>query len=372
MEDAVIITSPEQETQALIEAETNKMIVSAISDLKKSTVTDEAIAHLKAEYGALSIADISDLQGYNAVKDGASKVKKLRTAVEAKRKELTEPALKFQRDVKAEADRITAELKPIEEQLNKKKKDYEDAVEAAKREEYQRRVNLMYESGYQLINGFFVCGIIQVHSEELGKIAQPQLDVYVKHGQDELERQKAEKLRKEQEQERQRQEQQQEQERQRQEQERLAKEREEIEKDKAELARLKAELNAQKTAIETTYDTVVQPVQSEPSIEFGAPIHGMQGVNGHADPNGEPVAPGWDGIPPIQNMQAVAQAYVAPEQPQPQPQPQQTNQYVPSDEFERGFNAFRVALTDLVNNTAIPLSRNSLRDWAWSTPFPKH
>lgn len=351
VEDAVIIVSPEQETQALIEVETNKMIASAITDLKKSTVTDEAIAHLKAEYGALSIADISDLQGYNAVKDGATKVKKLRTAVEAKRKELTEPALKFQRDVKAEADRITAELKPIEEELNKKKKDYEDAVEAAKRAEYQRRVNLMYECGYQLINGFFVCGIIQVHSDELGKIAQPQLDVYVKHGQDELERVKAEKLRKEQEEERQRQEQQQEKERQRQEQERLAKEREEFEKEKAELARLKAELNAQKTAIETTYERVVQPVQPEPSIEFGAPIHNE---------------------PPIQNMQAVAQAYVAPEQPQPKPQPQQTNQYVPADEFERGFNAFRVALTDLVNNTAIPLSRNSLRDWAWSTPFPKH
>jgi hypothetical protein len=359
MEDAVIIVSPEQETQALIEAETNKMIASAITDLKKSTVTDEAIAHLKAEYGALSIADISDLQGYNAVKDGATKVKKLRTAVEAKRKELTEPALKFQRDVKAEADRIAAELKPIEEELNKKKKDYEDAVEAAKRAEYQRRVSLMYESGYQLINGFFVCGIIQVHSDELGKIAQPQLEVYVKHGQDELERAKAEKLRKEQEEERQRQEKEAERQRQLAEDERIRKEREALEKEKADFAAWKAqqqaELTAQTVAIETTYETVVQPVHASPSIEFGAPIHDA---------------------PPIQNMQAVAHAYVAPEQPQPvhtpQPQPQQTNQYVPADEFERGFNAFRVALTDLVNNTAIPLSRNSLRDWAWSTPFPKH
>lgn len=370
VEDAVIIATPEQETQMLIEAETNKLIVSAITDLKKATVTDEAIAHLKAEYGALSIADISDLQGYNAVKDGAKKVKNLRTSIEAKRKELTEPALKFQREVKAEADRITAELRPLEDELKKKQKDYEDAVEAAKRQEYQRRVSLMNECGYQLINGFFVCGVVQVHSEELGKITQAQLDVYEKHGRDELERQRAENLRKEQEAERQRQEQEAERQRQLAEDERIRKEREALEKEKAEFAAWKAqqqaELTAQTSAIEMTYETVVQPTQPieahlnglpghTPSIEFGTPIHG---------------------IPPIQTIPSVQQVYVATEQPQhqqaPQPQPQQSNEYVPSDEFERGFNAFRVMLTDLVNKPEIPLSRNSLKEWAWSTPFPKH
>lgn len=364
LEEAVIMESPEQETQMLIEAETNKLIVSAISDLKKATVTDAAIAHLKAEYGALSIADINDLQGYNAVKDGAKKVKNIRTSIEAKRKELTEPALKFQREVKAEADRITAELKPLEEELKKKQKDYEDAVEAAKRQEFQRRISLMNECGYQLINGFFVCGVVQVHSDELGKITQAQLDVYEKHGREELERQKAENLRKEQEAERQRQEQEAERQRQIAEDERIRKEREALDKEKSEFeawkAQQQAELKAQTSAIEMTYETVVQPAQPieahlnglpnhTPSIEFGAPIHG---------------------IPPIQNMPPVQQVYVPQEQPQ--PQPQGTNEYQPTDEFERGFNAFRVALTDLVNNTAIPLSRNSLREWAWSTPFPKH
>ena len=354
IQDAEIVsTTPEQETQMLIESETNKMIVSAITDLKKHTVTDEAIAHLKAEFGALSIADINDLQGYNAVKAGASKVKKIRTTVEAKRKELTEPALRFQREVKAEADRIAAELKPLEEELNKKKKDYEDAVEAAKRAEFQRRVTLLNDNGFQLINGFFVCGILQVHSEELGKVAQAQLDVYVKHGQDELARQEQERKRKEQEAELQRQEQQ-----------RLNEERAEIERMKAELeaerqrqAQKQAEIDAQTKAIETTYETVVQP------IEFMMPTHTEQ---------------------PIQNVEAVPQASVINEQavighnsavnatPGYTEYVGTKSEHAPSDEFERGFNAFRVQLTGLVNDTSIPLSRNSLREWAWKLPFPKH
>ncbi len=362
VDDAVIIVSPEQETQALIVAETDKLIESAITDLKKHTVTDEAIAHIKAEYAALSIADINDLQGYNAVKDGARKLMKLRTSIEAKRKELTDPAEKFKKVVKAEADRITAELRPVEEELKKKQKDYEDAVEAAKREEYQKRVNLLTANAYQLVNGFFVCGPIQVHSEELAKITDVQMDVYVSHGKQELERIAAEEKRRKEESERQRQEE-----------ERLRLEREQLDKERAEFlawkAQQQAELKAQTAAIETTYETVVQPTHpiephlnglpgNAPSIEFGTPIHSMP-------------------PPEIQNMEAVHHAFVAPE-PQPQyhtspttaPAPKPGNAaWVPQNEFQRGFNAFRVKLDQLIKSDT-KLSKQILHDWAWSLPFP--
>jgi len=382
VEDAVIIASPEQETQALIIAETDKLIETTLVELKKSTVTDEALAHLRNECTALSISDINDLKGYNAVKAAATKVKKIRTSLEAKRKELKEPAIRFGEALDAEAKRIKEQLVPLEEELNKKKQDYEDAVEAAKREEYQRRVNLLTANAYQLVNGFFVCGPIQVHSDELAKITDVQMDVYVQHGQEELKRREAEEQRR-----------QEEAERQRQENERLRLEREALDKEKAEFeawkAQQQAELKAQTAAIETTYDTVVQPTQPEPSIEFGAPIHGMQGVNGHPDPVGEPGAPGWDGLPPIQNMEAVAHAFVAPEQQppyyapqtqpiapasqhQPQPQaPQPGNAlWVPQNEFQRGFNAFRVKLDQLLKSDT-KLSKQLLHDWAWGLPFPE-
>lgn len=339
MENAVIIsTTPEQETQALIVSETDKLIETTLVELKKSTITDDAIAHLQAEYSALAISDINDLQGYNAVKSGAAKVKKIRTAVEAKRKELKEPALRFGKALDAEADRIKNLLTPIEDELNRKKKDYEDAVEASKRAEYQRRVQLLTDNAYQLINGFFVCGPVQLHSDELSKITEAQLEVYLKQGQEELARRAAEEQRRREEAERQRQEQ-----------ERLAAERAEIERMRAELEaekqRVAQEIAAQTQAIENTYETVVQPVKPAPSIEFGQPIH-------HAEPM------------PIQNTQAIPQASV--------PHENQISHLSPSDEFERGFNAFRVQLTALVNDENVKLSRAYLREWAWSAPFPKH
>jgi hypothetical protein len=348
--------TPEQETQALIVAETDKLIETTLAELKKSTVTDEAIAHLKAECNALSIADINDLQGYNAVKSAASKVKKIRTSIESKRKELKAPAIRFGKALDSEADRITSELKPLEDDLNKKKKDYEDAVEAAKRAEFQRRVNLLTEKGYQLINGFYVCGPVQIHSEELSKITDVQIDVYVKHGEDELQRQEAERIRKQAEA------------------EALKAEREALEATRAEFERvrlenekMKAELEAQRQALNQAYGHVVEPVQPvapEP-FEFAMPT---------AQPVHQPVA---QPKPHAYTHPIVGQAVQMTPEEQAAIEAQQnvahpaTSPLTPSNEFERGFNAFRIKLDTLVKDPTVPLSRKMLLDWAWSLPFPK-
>lgn len=332
--------TPEQENQALILAETDKLIESTIVELKRTTVTDEAIAHLKAEYGALVVAGIEDMQGYKAVKAGVTKLRTLRTSIESRRKELTEPALKFQREVKAEADRIVSELKPLEERLKEEVQRIDDAKEAKRREQYQLRIQQLTDNGYQLINGFFVCGPIQIHSDEITNISDAQMAIHIKHGQDELVRREAERQR------------------QADEAERIAAERAEIERMKAELeaekakaAQERAEITAQKQALQQTYDVVVEPERPAPSIEFDMPTH--------AD------------APPIQNVESLLNASVQPE-PEPQPQPSEFPVWKPSNEFERGFNAFRVELDQLIKNTNIQLSRKSLHQWTWNIPFPKH
>lgn len=336
------ILSPEQETQALITLETEKLIDTSIGELRKSTITDQALAHLTAEYSALAIAGIDDLNGYKAVKEGASKLKKIRTSIKSRREELTEPALKFQRALIAEEKRIVAIIEPLEAGLNAKKKDYEDALEAKKREVYTQRVNALTQNGFQLINGFFVCGPVQVHSDELARITEAQMEVHIKHGQSELERQAAEEQRR-----------QDEAQRQRQEQERLNAERAAIEKEKAEFAAWKAqqqaELAAQTKAIETTYDTVVQPVQPPVEIQFELPRNQPE--------------------QPVEAMTTQQPQFTPPPAAE-QPAPQNPRQ--PSDEFERGFNAFRVELTGLLNDPNARLTRDLLREWTRTRPFPAH
>lgn len=335
IEDAEIV----QETQALIVAETDKLIQTTIGELKKATITDEAIGLLKQKYSALVVDGIEDMQGFKAVKAGAAEVRKIRTSIEAKRKELTEPALRFQRELKAEADRITAELVPLEERLKAEVQRIEDAKEAKRREDYQRRITALQENGFQLINGFFVCGPFQVHSEEITNLTDAQVEVYLSNGRAELERLAAEEKRR-----------QEEADRQRQEQERLAAERAEIEQLRRELeaekARVAQELAAQTAAIENTYETVVQPQQpqqpADPTpIEFGTPVHN----------------------PAIEQLNA---------QPEPEPIQQAQRSIEPANEFEAGFNAFRQQLIYLVNDTSVPLSRAWLREWAKTLQYPQH
>lgn len=344
IQDAEIV-SAENESQALIIAETNKLIETTIVELKKSTITDEAIGLLKQKYNALVVDGIEDMQGFKAVKSGVSELRKIRTSIEAKRKELTEPALRFQRELKAEADRITAELVPLEDRLKAEVTRIEDAKEAKRREVYQQRITALQENGYQVINGFFVCGPFQVHSDEITTLTDSQVEVYIANGRAELERKAAEDKRR-----------QEEAERQQREQERLAAERAAIDKEKAEFAAWKAqqqaEIAAQTKAIEHTYDTVVQPaeLQNEP----------------------QPVAA------PQQPEQISAPVAEAPQQQHPfemefglpQACPTSRHDAEPS-EYQAGFDAFRSQLINLVTDPSVQLSRATLRTWAETLQYPQ-
>ena len=345
VQEAQIVQSPEQETQALIVAETDKLIETTIVELKRSTITEEALTFLEEKYGALIVNGIEDMEGFKLVKSGVSELRTLRNRIEDRRKELTEPALRFQRELKAEADRIVLRIKPLEERLKEEQKRIEDAKEAKRREQYQLRITALHENGFQLINGCFVCGPIQEHSDNITKLTDAQMDVLIKHGQAEIARLAAEEERRKAEAERQRQEQ-----------ERMNAERAAMEAERAEMARMRAEIEAQKQALQQTYNVVTEPAQPEPSIEFQMPMN----QPGFTPPqNIEPM--------PIQNMDSIQHANVAPE-----PQKKDPYLHVPKNDFERGFNAFRVELDQLVKNQNIQLSRKTLHEWAWTLPFPKN
>lgn len=245
--------------EVVIFAEAEKMTKKASTDLVATTIgTREHLQKLKDTYGQLVVNGIEDMAGYKVVVEGISKLKKIRTGIEKRRKELTEPALKFQRDLKAVADEITSEIVPLEKRLADEKARIDDAKEAARRAEFQRRVTLLTENAWTLAGGFYVCGALQIHPDQIVTMDEQQLDFYVNEGAREIARRQAEEQRKAAE------------EAQRKaDEDRIRQEREAIERERAELAKLREEIEAQKRAMEKVYDTVVQP---EPVPEQPLPI----------------------------------------------------------------------------------------------------
>lgn len=251
------------EVEVVVFAEAEAMMQKASTDLVETTIgTREHLAQLKATYGELVVNGIEDMAGYKIVVEGISKLKSIRTGIEKRRKALTEPALKFQRDLKAVADEITAEIVPLEQRLAEEKARIDDAKETARRAEFQRRVTLLTENAWTLAGGFYVCGALQIHPDQVGTMDQAQLEFYVNEGQKEIQRREAEAKRKADEEARRKAEE-----------DRLQKEREAFEKEKAEFqawkAKQEAELNAQKEGIEKAYETVVQPEQPLPIQDAG-------------------------------------------------------------------------------------------------------
>jgi hypothetical protein len=96
----------------------------------KYDITDAALDKLQEKYA--EVPDVNSKEGYEAVKSGIREVRKLRTSVEKKRKELKADALEYGRRVDAEAKRITDALLSIEEPMKEAKQEFDAKKEAEK------------------------------------------------------------------------------------------------------------------------------------------------------------------------------------------------------------------------------------------------
>lgn len=106
-----------------------------VSKVVPMPVSDEVLSEMASQYAGLT-ADTKE--GYEEVRKAIGVCVKTRTGIEAKRKELNEDALKWQRSVNAEAKRLTGLVEVIEEPLKAKKKAVDDEVER-KRKELEER-----------------------------------------------------------------------------------------------------------------------------------------------------------------------------------------------------------------------------------------
>lgn len=120
-------------TATLMELPIEDRIQNAVAIFKKQ---DAAIAAMKTECLAMKIDGVNDREGYTKVYESRQTAKRLRVAVGKKAKAMKEDALRDGKALAAaigeEDDRITAELKAIEDYLQKQEDGYEAAREKIK------------------------------------------------------------------------------------------------------------------------------------------------------------------------------------------------------------------------------------------------
>lgn len=134
------------------------------TEIVEYNITDSTISQLRSQY-----AEISDIKVVTAA---LSHVRRLRTDVEKRRKELKEDALEWGRKVDGEAKRITALLFEIEEPLKLTKKEHDDEKERLRAEKARienERVDTIKQR-IEEINQYLYKGLKSFESNSLRKI----------------------------------------------------------------------------------------------------------------------------------------------------------------------------------------------------------
>ena len=138
-------------------------------EIGKFNLADAAIAQMKSEAAQIEIKGMEDKAGYKAAKEMLSKVKKTRTSVEAKRKDLKSEYLEIGRGIDGEAKRLTDSILEIEEPLSEKIKIIDEQIQAEKErkdreaeETLKKRVEELLSLGLEFNGMLYVCGNISL------------------------------------------------------------------------------------------------------------------------------------------------------------------------------------------------------------------
>lgn len=114
-------------------------------EIVEYTPTAAALAELDRKYGKV-VYDVTLTEGMKAAKEARKELRSLRTALEAKRKELKEPALRRAQLIDSEAKFLTEQIvaieKPIADQIEREETRVKEEVQK-KAEAEQRRVQAL-------------------------------------------------------------------------------------------------------------------------------------------------------------------------------------------------------------------------------------
>jgi len=170
IEEAEVIIEPGQEIGNII----NKAI-------QQYGVTDMYISDLREGLRGLTIAGISDKDGYEVVRKSIAMVRELRSSVEKKRNELNRNAIDYKKAVDEEAKRITGLLIEIEAPL-KQQKEFIDAEkerikaeeEARKHQVFVSRTTALLERKFTFNGSMYVNGEMVVTANQVREFSDEQ------------------------------------------------------------------------------------------------------------------------------------------------------------------------------------------------------
>ncbi len=165
-ERAPAVTQPQEAVVLDAEEDPAKTLELTIQrEIKKFGLADAGIEELKKKYGELTIADVEDRAGYEAVKKAWNEVRTTRTALEKKGLDIRGTYTKINKAVSVEEDRLITLLKPLENDLQVKWKKIDDDKEAEKQrkikeeqERLQARVDDLVGAGCALTDGYYGIG----------------------------------------------------------------------------------------------------------------------------------------------------------------------------------------------------------------------
>lgn len=112
----------------------------AISD-EHFPITREEIQAEIAEFESLACDGIDDKEGLEAVRNARLRCKKVRTAIETRRKELKRGALEYGRRVDATAKELTSFVEPTEQRLKAIEDNIAEQIAELKRQQLQARMD---------------------------------------------------------------------------------------------------------------------------------------------------------------------------------------------------------------------------------------
>lgn len=134
-------------------------------EIKRFGIADAGIAELKTKYGDLTIADMNDKAGYEAVKKAWNEVRGVRTALEKKGLDIRGSYTKITKAVKGEEDRLIALVRPLEDGLQEKYRKIDEEREAEKQrraaeaeKKLQDRVDELVAAGCKFEHGYYGIG----------------------------------------------------------------------------------------------------------------------------------------------------------------------------------------------------------------------
>ena len=140
-------------------------------EVVKYDVTEAAISEMRSIYMDLTVSDIDDKEGFDAVHSARMVVKSKRVAVEKQRKEYKADALEYGRKVDIEAKKIFSLLEPIESHLQtqedvviNERKRIQAEKEERERAVIQRRVDELQQ--YGCVMSFFDVASMEVPAFE--------------------------------------------------------------------------------------------------------------------------------------------------------------------------------------------------------------